>query len=73
VAATQFSVYIPIANLACALGSGDVLLLRGMINYSQMFLVIAGLQLVFLLLLPVLNIEKHERDNAKLFARLGKV
>ena len=50
-----------------------MLLLRGMINYSQMFLVIAGLQLVFLLLLPVLNIEKHERDNAKLFARLGKV
>jgi len=32
----------------------------------------AGLHVVFLLLLPLLNFEKHERDNAKLLARVEK-
>jgi hypothetical protein len=38
-----------------------------------MFLVMAGLHVVFLLLLPLLNFEKHERDNEKLLASLEKV
>jgi hypothetical protein len=33
---------------------------------------VAGLHVVFLLLLPLLNFEKHERDNAKLLASLEK-
>jgi len=43
-----------------------------LMDYSQMFLVMAGLHVVFLLLLPLLNFEKHERDNAKLLASAEK-
>ena len=73
VAATQFAVYMALANLTRSIGSGVVVPLGGLMDYSQMFLVMAGLHVVFLLLLPLLNFEKHERDNAKLFASLGKV
>jgi PAT family beta-lactamase induction signal transducer AmpG len=73
VAATQFAVYLALANLTRSIGSGVVVPLGGLMDYSQMFLVMAGLHVVFLLLLPLLNFEKHERDNAKLFASLGKV
>ena len=73
VAATQFAVYMASANLTRSLGSGAVVPLGDLMDYSQMFLVMAGLHVVFLLLLPLLNFEKHERDNAKLLASLEKV
>lgn len=73
VAATQFAVYMALANLTRSVGSGAVVPLGNLMDYSQMFLVMAGLHLVFLLLLPLLNFEKHERDNEKLLASLEKV
>ncbi|MDA0271676.1 MAG: MFS transporter [Proteobacteria bacterium] len=73
VAATQFAVYMASANLTRSLGSGAVVPLSDLMDYSQMFLLMAGLHLVFLLLLPLLNFQKHERDNATLLASLGKV
>jgi PAT family beta-lactamase induction signal transducer AmpG len=73
VAATQFAVYMALANLTRSMGSGVLVPLGGLMDYSQMFLVMAGLHVVFLLLLPLLNFEKYEWDNAKLFASLGKV
>jgi len=73
VAATQFAVYMALANLTRSMGSGAVIPLNDLMDYSQMFLVMAGLHLVFLLLLPLLNFQKHERDNATLLASLGKV
>ena len=73
VAATQFAVYMASANLTRSIGSGAVVPLANLMDYSQMFLLMAGLHLVFLLLLPLLNFEKHARDNAKLLASLGKV
>lgn len=73
VAATQFAVYMALANLTRSLGSGAVVPLGSLLDYSQMFMVMAGLHVVFLLLLPLLNFEKHERDNAALLAGLKKV
>ncbi len=73
VAATQFAFYMASANLTRSLGSGAVVPLAGLLDYSQMFLLMAGLHLVFLLLLPLLNFQKHERDNAALLARLERV
>jgi len=73
VAATQFAVYMASANLTRSLGSGAVVPLSDLMDYSQMFLLMAGLHLVFLLLLPLLNFQKHERDNATLLASLEKV
>jgi PAT family beta-lactamase induction signal transducer AmpG len=73
VAATQFAVYMALANLTRSVGSGAVVPLGDLMDYSQMFLVMAGLHLVFLLLLPLLNFEKHKRDNEKLLASLEKV
>ncbi|MEO2184607.1 MAG: hypothetical protein ABGY43_20135, partial [bacterium] len=64
--------YMASANLTRSLGSGAVVPLGNLMDYSQMFLVMAGLHVVFLLLLPLLNFEKHERDNAKLLASLEK-
>jgi hypothetical protein len=61
------------ANLTRSLGSGAVVPLGNLMDYSQMFLVMAGLHVVFLLLLPLLNFEKHEQDNAKLLASVEKV
>lgn len=73
VAATQFAVYMALANLTRSLGSGAVVPLGSLLDYSQMFMVMAGLHVVFLLLLPLLNFEKHERDNAALLAGLKEV
>jgi PAT family beta-lactamase induction signal transducer AmpG len=73
VAATQFAVYMASANLTRSMGSGAVVPLGNLMDYSQMFLVMAGLHVVFLVLLPLLNFEKHERDNTKLLASLEKV
>ena len=72
-AATQFAVDISLASLTRSIGSGVAALLGGRMDCPQNFLVMAGLHVVFLLLLLLLNFEKHERDNAKLFASLGKV
>lgn len=73
VAATQFAVYMALANLTRSMGSGAVVPLGSLMDYSQMFLLMAGLHVVFLLLLPLLNFEKHEQDNARLLASLKKV
>jgi hypothetical protein len=51
VAATQFAVYMALANPTRSMGSGVVVPLGGLIDYSQIFLVLAGLRVVFLLLL----------------------
>ncbi|MBL6690586.1 MAG: MFS transporter [Pseudomonadales bacterium] len=72
VSATQFAVYMASANLTYSMGSGAVAPLGAFMDYQGMFLVMAGLHLAFLLLLPLMNFERHERDNEMLEARLAR-
>ena len=55
------------------MGSDFMVPLGNLMDSAEIFLVMAGLHVVFLLLLPWLNFEKHSRDNAKLLASLEKV
>ena len=72
IAATQFAVYMASANLALSMGNGLVVPLDSLLDYSEMFLFVAGLHLVFLFLLPLISFERHESDNAKLSVSIGK-
>lgn len=72
VSATQFAVYMASANLTYSMGSGAVAPLGAIMDYQGMFLVMAGLHLAFLLLLPFMNFERHERDNEMLEATLAR-
>lgn len=71
VSATQFAVYMASANLTYSMGSGAVAPLGEFMSYEGMFFVMAGLHLAFLVLLPFMNFERHERDNAALEAKLA--
>ncbi len=66
VSATQFAVYMASANLTYSMGSGALAPLGAYLDYEGMFFVMAGLHLAFLLLLPFVNFERHERDNEAL-------
>jgi hypothetical protein len=59
IAATQFAVYMASANLTLSLGSALVAPLAEITDYVGMFMFVAGLNLCFLLLLPLLNFERH--------------
>ena len=72
VSATQFAVYMASANLTYAMGSGAVVPLDRFLDYPGMFLFMAGLHLFFLLLLPFVNFEGHERDNEALETSLAR-
>jgi MFS transporter, PAT family, beta-lactamase induction signal transducer AmpG len=61
VSATQFAVYMASANLTLSMGSGLAAPLA-FLSSSQMFLVMAGLSAMFLLLWPLLDLGRHERD-----------
>lgn len=61
VSATQFAVYMASANLTLSMGSGLAAPLA-FLDSSQMFLVMAGLCGLFLLLWPLLDLPRHERD-----------
>jgi PAT family beta-lactamase induction signal transducer AmpG len=60
VAATQFAVYMASANLALSAGSGLVALIDPYLDYAGMYLVGAGLNLLFLVLWPFFNLESHK-------------
>ena len=70
VAATQFAVYMAAANLASSLGSASVVPLAAWLSYKEMFFVVAGLNLLFLVLLRFVNLDTHTRDNGQLMASL---
>lgn len=72
ISATQFAVYMASANLTLSMGSSLVAPLSGWLDYSEMFLFMAGLHVVFLLLIPFLNFERHAHDNNALLISLGK-
>ena len=62
VAATQFAVYMALANLTFSMGSALVAPMDGVLTYSQMFYVMATLNVLFLLLWPLFNLVRHRRD-----------
>ncbi len=68
VAATQFAVYMASANLTLSFGSALVVPLNQLLEYHQMFYVIAGLHLAFLVFAPFLNFERHAAGNRRLEA-----
>lgn len=70
VAATQFAVYMALANLTFSMGSALVAPMDAVFSYSQMFFVMAALNGLFLLLWPLLNLERHRQDMQLLQANL---
>lgn len=72
ISATQFAVYMASANLTLAMGSWIIAPLSEFLDFQQMFYAIAGLHLLFLLIIPFFNIEKHEVDKLKLGEQLEK-
>lgn len=66
VAATQFAVYMASANLTLSLGSALVAPLGSLTDYAGMFYFVAGLNLACLLLLPLVNFQRHEQALAQL-------
>ncbi len=71
IAATQFAVYMASANLTLSMGNAAVAPLSQYLDYAGMFLFMAGLHLLFLMLLPLLNFERHARDNQALEVKLA--
>ena len=72
VAATQFAVYMASANLTLALGSAMVGPIAAVTDYVGMFYIVAGLNLCFLLLLPLVNFNRHEQALESLAIRLNQ-
>jgi PAT family beta-lactamase induction signal transducer AmpG len=70
VAATQFAVYMALANLTSSMGSALVAPMDGVLTYSQMFYVIATLNVLFLLLWPLFNLVRHRSDVQELESKL---
>ena len=66
VAATQFAVYMALANLTWAMGSALIAPMDGVLDYSQMFYVMAALNVMFLLLWPLVDLDRHRRDMQQL-------
>ena len=70
VAATQFAVYMALANLTLAMGSALVAPMDGLLDYSQRFLVAAGLNVLFLGLWPLVDLDRHSADMQALKMKL---
>ena len=51
-----------LANLTFSMGSALVAPMDGVLTYSQMFYVMATLNVLFLLLWPLFNLVRHRRD-----------
>jgi MFS transporter, PAT family, beta-lactamase induction signal transducer AmpG len=62
ISATQFAVYMALANLTLSLGSALVAPMDGVLTYSQMFYVMAAFNVMFLVLWPLLNLHRHQTD-----------
>jgi len=62
IAATQFAVYMALANMTFSLGSALVAPMSALLSYDQMFYVMALLNVLFLLLWPLLNLDRHRAD-----------
>jgi PAT family beta-lactamase induction signal transducer AmpG len=70
VAATQFAVYMALANLTSSMGAALIAPMDGVLSYSQMFYVMAVLNVLFLLLWPLFNLVRHRRDVQVLESKL---
>jgi len=70
VAATQFAVYMALANLTLAMGSALIAPMDGVLDYSQMFYVMAALNVLFLMLWPLVNLDRHRADMQALTSTL---
>ena len=70
VAATQFAVYMALANLTFAMGSALVAPMDGVLDYSQMFFVAAALNVLFLILWPFVDLDRHSADMQALKMKL---
>lgn len=70
VAATQFAVYMALANLTLAMGSALVAPMDGILDYSQMFFVAAGLNVMFLVLWPLVDLDRHKMHMQALEIKL---
>ena len=70
VAATQFAVYMALSNLSWAMGSALIAPMDGILSYSQMFYVMATLNVLFLLLWPLFNLVRHRNDVQGLESKL---
>jgi len=62
ISATQFAVYMALANLTLSFGSALVAPLSLVLDYNQMFYFMAALNGLFLLLWPFLNLHRHRDD-----------
>ncbi len=62
ISATQFAVYMASANLTLSMGSGLAGPLNVYLDYSGMFLVVAGMNVAFMALWPFLDLERQQRD-----------
>ncbi len=72
VAATQFAVYMALANLTLSMGSAVIAPMDGVLSYSQMFYVAAALNGLFLLLWPLVNLVRHRHDMLALESKLTR-
>jgi PAT family beta-lactamase induction signal transducer AmpG len=72
VAATQFAVYMALANLSLSMGSALIAPMDGVLSYSQMFYVMATLNVLFLLLWPLFNLVRHRSDLQGLESNLNR-
>jgi PAT family beta-lactamase induction signal transducer AmpG len=59
VAATQFSLYMAIANMGLSGGAALLGPLQGILSYPHLFYVIAGWSCLVLVLLRFVNVEAH--------------
>ena len=66
VAASQFAVYMALANLTYSMGSGLLVLLSGFTDYRGMMLFSSLMIGLMLLLLPLVDLDRHEQDLSKL-------
>jgi PAT family beta-lactamase induction signal transducer AmpG len=66
VSASQFAVYMALANLTYSMGSGLLVLLSGFTDYRGMMLFSSLMIGVMLLLLPLVDLDRHEQDLSKL-------
>ncbi len=71
VSATQFAVYMALANLAFSMGSGLVAAIDGWFDYSQMLYLAAAMNVLFLVLWPFLDLPRHRRDMHDLNSTLS--
>lgn len=70
VAATQFAVYMALANLTFSMGSALIAPMDGLLGYDQMFYVMAALNGAFLVLWPFVNLKRHRHDMNTLESKL---